>query len=1483
MADFREFHLPVRVEDLESYERTGEGRYVIDEVQDVTVIQAEDQIATIRALFTELGRSPVLHIHQPHMIGVLYSFIKGLATPGALNKEVRALIVHECAEKLTRLLTHVANHIQREKAGGGVNVANLGVPRSCTKMYVFAICNVLLSGLNEEEAAAASGAPILSQPVGRPRGARGRLRGAALAADEDASGVDISGREQAVTALTRVFDSSLGLMWRDQEHVEDPVLTLILRLVLHLLSQKCNVDGDHNAVCGSISALLAASSQSITQQFLRGEAARLADGTANTTPDPSDLIVTPLVELLLKQSFTSKFLARWMSNLDSTGALNEQWSGSLLKSLFEGIVHAACEDVVGETQSAKHITSFMEELSRNRISFVSQFSESIALLLDAESYEIRKAGISVSAEVIVQRFTGSLRDAQDEQHRDKILRELLSRTLDLNPFTRTHCLHQWGELVKKKAVPRSFFISITEAAIGRLEDRNHLVRNAAMQLVADIMRRNWFSTVLTRQPNSERMAQHTAEAKQRFLLAGKTEQHFLDAWAAARSSLRPLHGDRQFTILNDEDTERVGDVEPDILLEDENAADSPLTPTDAAGRASRGSLAGFQNATQQEPNRGQQHDPDILRLVYFENALVFIGLLETALAQAVELLESGKNERNIIEAIRFIVVCSEYRLDGSTPAVLRFLVMIFEGEQNIQAAVREAFYAVFFQSFLTGMPGVSPLRRTLASVLKLVSVLRSASEGEVNAVHRLFRVLKQENHKVMSDLLYDAVWSVVDGSVDANTAGGVGGIAAAAATQERRVDPLERRTAMRLYSILVAVNPRDVTLRRAAILDLMARNGSDNVLLAYGFQSLQCESSSRTYTLIDDAVDPNQHPVLCLVVRHLCRSTNTIGSWMPLAEACITTIHSLCLTPIILYTSIVQHLAKVVDGMTDAQVTKRFESDAEFAKRVSQLLFIIGHTALKHLVSIDSWERAQLKAMEAPAAPAAPPAPAAATSRSARSSGVLPTQAQQNAGGGLDVMHKELGMGSSGAKRHEIEETAQKKRRAMLEERHSIWKQHASLVVHICKQKPEKQRSELRAAAVLCLSKLMIASPDYATQHMPLLFTVASNKDESWVIKTNSLLAIGDLACVHPNIVEPFMKIKDAGLFALLQDNDNRVRAVTVQICSHLVLSEMLRIGDRLDTIVRLVADPDPAIRANAATFVKNFALKNRRGIGNMIPPLIPVLSDSMPTEAFQEALKTLLEKVEKDKPTESLIEKLCSRFGSFTDKSRSKRCIARNLAFCLSELDYTGERTVKKLSSEQCYQLYKQWLRDEEVLASFQVIAVKARKGSGGGAFGRGAAAGAPANERRDKAAIEEWEARLLSDASIVEQPAGNAVGADEHAAPQRHHYDEDGDEQQQQSSPSARRAPMIAGDDEETPSPAARRSGTATSTNKKKAAAPAKRGRAAEENDEDSSSSSSSSSSDDDEDTAASQPRASTGRGGRGNKGGAPVKSNGRGRGKR
>eukprot|EP00658_Telonema_sp_P-2_P004471 TRINITY_DN11667_c0_g1_i2.p1 TRINITY_DN11667_c0_g1~~TRINITY_DN11667_c0_g1_i2.p1 ORF type:complete len:130 (+),score=38.07 TRINITY_DN11667_c0_g1_i2:91-480(+) len=94
---------------------------------------------------------------------------------------------------------------------------------------------------------------------------------------------------------------------------------------------------------------------------------------------------------------------------------------------------------------------------------------------------------------------------------------------------------------------------------------------------------------------------------------------------------------------------------------------------------------------------------------------------------------------------------------------------------------------------------------------------------------------------------------------------------------------------------------------------------------------------------------------------------------------------------------------------------------------------------------------------------------------------------------------------------------------------------------------------QLRSCAVASLSKLCVASEEFCNKNLKLLFTILSSVEESWVVKTNTITALGDLLCVYPNALEPYLSLEVSGFYALLQDPDVRVRSVTVQVCTCLL------------------------------------------------------------------------------------------------------------------------------------------------------------------------------------------------------------------------------------------------------------------------------------------------------------------------------------------
>lgn len=104
----------------------------------------------------------------------------------------------------------------------------------------------------------------------------------------------------------------------------------------------------------------------------------------------------------------------------------------------------------------------------------------------------------------------------------------------------------------------------------------------------------------------------------------------------------------------------------------------------------------------------------------------------------------------------------------------------------------------------------------------------------------------------------------------------------------------------------------------------------------------------------------------------------------------------------------------------------------------------------------------------------------------------------------------------------------------------------------------------------------------------------------------------------------------------------------------------------------------------------------------------------------------------------ENLIEKLCARFRQ-SDEIRH----ARDLAFCLSLISFSGERALRKLI--EALPAYQDKLVDEAVLASFVEIVTRSRKTC----------------RAEAKAILDEFENRLLAAANGNLERGGEALAS--------------------------------------------------------------------------------------------------------------------------
>lgn len=227
------------------------------------------------------------------------------------------------------------------------------------------------------------------------------------------------------------------------------------------------------------------------------------------------------------------------------------------------------------------------------------------------------------------------------------------------------------------------------------------------------------------------------------------------------------------------------------------------------------------------------------------------------------------------------------------------------------------------------------------------------------------------------------------------------------------------------------------------------------------------------------------------------------------------------------------------------------------------------------------------------------------------------------------------------------------------------------LIVSVNSNPTKYSDPSLRSAASLCLAEFMLVSPQFCSEQLRLLFTVLERSPEE-VIRSNLVIALGDLNFRFPNLIEPWTP----HLYGRLRDDSPIVKRTTLNVLTHLILNDMVKVKGQISDIALCIIDPDPRISAMSRMFFSEFARK-ANALYNVMPDIISRLCDpeaNVAEEDFRVILKWILALINKDKQNESLVEKIILRLGA----SRTERQ-SRDLAYCLSLLTFS-ERSLRRI-----------------------------------------------------------------------------------------------------------------------------------------------------------------------------------------------------------
>jgi condensin complex subunit 1 len=275
---------------------------------------------------------------------------------------------------------------------------------------------------------------------------------------------------------------------------------------------------------------------------------------------------------------------------------------------------------------------------------------------------------------------------------------------------------------------------------------------------------------------------------------------------------------------------------------------------------------------------------------------------------------------------------------------------------------------------------------------------------------------------------------------------------------------------------------------------------------------------------------------------------------------------------------------------------------------LERVLFAAGHLGLKQLVHLDYIEcelkrrrarEEELRDNQKSATGSSSSSGSgggttdnADTSNSAGAKGKTPPSSSSNSGGNGD-----MGVGGGTAEDDDAEMMQRIAETELLLSPAALLASYAPMVVAVCTRMAAGEAEGvfppgLQTAASLALCKFMCVSSTFCDTHLPLLFTVlqAARQPE---IRTNCMIALGDLAVRFPNLLEPWT----AHLYGRLRDADARVRKTALMVMTHLILNDMVKVKGQISEMAVCLGDKDPRIADLAHVFFSELSHKVFSGV----------------------------------------------------------------------------------------------------------------------------------------------------------------------------------------------------------------------------------------------------------------------------------------------
>ncbi|KAG5961508.1 hypothetical protein E4U57_007546 [Claviceps arundinis] len=873
-----------------------------------------------------------------------------------------------------------------------------------------------------------------------------------------------------------------------------------------------------------------------------------------------------------------------------------------------------------DTRGPKSVSAFISKISELAPRLVIKQMTLLAKQLDSESYTLRCALIEVCGNMIAHLSRQDERSENLKSQINAFFDVLEERFLDINPYCRCRTLQVYMKLCELEQKFPKRRQKAAELACRSLEDKSSNVRKNAIKLLAILIKTHPFTVM------------HGAQ------LSRKEWQDRHDKVEEELNALKPPPGMPGFGDVNGNTT-----VDNE-LLDEATQIDSAQNPESMSDEEK---IAAIKKA-QEEAATGEAIEKLTLTRRYYNEALRFIDVLHDATGVVCQLL-SAKNKSEVIEAIDYFEVGDAYNIEQNKLGIRRMLRLIWtkgnsdEGK-GVQTHLIECYRRLFFEA----PESFSPNDAANYVARNMISLTFGATPAELTSLEQLLATMMKGG--IVPDVVISKLWQVYG-------------------VQRREISRTQRRGAIIVLGMLATASPSIVVDEIETMLrtGLGSHGRNDLQLAKYTCIALRRinpsgrhakESTSTKFNRL-----ANDHAVLGRLAA-IAEVQSESKEWYGVAEQAINAIYAISKHPDVLCSDIIRRKTRHVfsqsrpasrptsrDEAKEPDMTTSQPTQAEKPKtrdnavNLSQLLFIVGHVAIKQIVHLELCEldfkrRKQEKEKQAPAK----------------------TDKDKEDVDELDLI--------GGTTEDDFTEAmAHIRERELLYGPESLLAIFGPLVSELCANNTTYADKGLQAAATLCLAKLMCVSSEYCETNLPLLITIMERSTDA-TVRSNAVIALGDMAVCFNHLIDENTDF----LYRRLADDDASVKRTCLMTLTFLILAGQVKVKGQLGEMAKCLEDDDRRIADLARMFFTELSTKDN-AVYNHFVDMFSLLSagDRLQEESFKRIIRFLLGFVEKDKHAKQLAEKLAARLPRCETERQWN-----DVAFALGLLPHKNEEIAK-------------------------------------------------------------------------------------------------------------------------------------------------------------------------------------------------------------